>query len=141
LEGQGENVLKDLIEMASYEPLGESSKWQKASLGHKIALYVLCYVIWAALVALAVLSAILIREAYLAMLPVWGPWLMTGIDRFAVLFIVLALLCYVIFLEHYLRRGVVRGQLRARSVRAALWQIPVAAILYLVGVTIRFIVG
>lgn len=117
--------------MASYEPLHDSDDWQELSMAGRVGRIALCYSAWLAFVAWGCLTAILIRQTYLSFLPIWGPFVMTGVDRFSVLMIVIGLLVYVLFIEHYFRRGVVTGKLARRIWRVALWHLPVTALLFL----------
>ncbi|MEX1020218.1 MAG: hypothetical protein WDZ49_11190 [Litorilinea sp.] len=127
--------------MASYEPLHDSREWQEMSLGQRLARYALCYVTWAGFVAVGLYCATLIRGIYLGFLPVWGPWIMNGVDTVAPILIIALLLSYVLFMEHYLRRGVVTQRLGARILRGVLWMVPVTGALYLASIGVPRLLG
>lgn len=120
--------------MASYEPLHDSSKWNELSKPEQVGRFALGYLLWTAFVALGILTASLFRQTYLVMLVLWGPTLPTAINRLDVvfvIFVVVVVLSYVLFMEHYLRRGVVTIRLRQRAVRALIWHVPITVVLFL----------
>ena len=127
--------------MASYEPLHDAAEWQEMSLSQRLGRYALCYVTWAGFVAVGLYCATLIRGVYLGFLPVWGPWIMSGVDLVAPILIIALLLAYVLFMEHYLRRGVQTLRLGARILRGALWVVPITGALYLANLGVPMLLG
>lgn len=127
--------------MAWHEPLHEAREWQELSRGQRVARFALCYLAWAGFVGVGIVCANLILQILWGFLPLWGPWTMRGVNSVAPILIVMLLLAYVLFMEYYLRRGVVTNRLRPRLVRSALWVLPIAALLYLTSVLVPRLLG
>jgi len=93
-------------------------------LQHLLPLYLACYALWLALVAL---GGVLIWEARSAMfaLAVWlhlNPWQVRAIDQFGVVTLGLVWLVAILLLEDYLRKGVIKGRLWSRAARVIVFQ-------------------
>lgn len=97
---------------------------------HQVPLYVACYVLWVAFSALGILTMFSLRDNLLSLLPIVGPWIMGGLDKFGILLLGLVWLAYVIFLEHYLRQGIELKRFWQRVVLIAVIQAGVLAISY-----------
>jgi hypothetical protein len=79
--------------------------------------YAACYVLWFGFCALTVLTLLQLRNAVLSLLPVIGPWVMMGVDKFSFLILGLVALIWMLFIEHYLRTGVELGVFWRRTLR------------------------
>ena len=95
-----------------------------------LPLYLACYLLWFAFSAVTVWTMLQFRNALLGWLPVVGPWVMTAMDKFGVLFLGLFAMGWIFFMEDYLRSGVAAGKLWPRMLRLALIQIIVLAVAY-----------
>lgn len=94
-------------------------------------LYLACYVLWFGFSALTILTILQLRNAVLSLLPVIGPWVMMGVDKFSFLILGLLALIWVLFTEHYLRTGVETGTLWRRALVIAGVQAAVLGFAYL----------
>lgn len=97
---------------------------------NKIGSYILCYLLWFALSGVSVWTALVLRDAILGLLPLTGPWIMSALDKFGILFIGVVVMAWVFFLEGYLRTGVDRGILKQRIIRVGIVQVVILAIVY-----------
>ncbi|MCL5995840.1 MAG: hypothetical protein M1546_07260 [Chloroflexi bacterium] len=79
----------------------------------------LCYSLWLVLSAGVIWLMIQTRLNLLDIVLLFrlGPWLLTTIDRFGILFLGVISMGIIVFLEHYLRTGMQRNQFWTRLVR------------------------
>jgi hypothetical protein len=93
---------------------------------------VLCYGVWLVLSAGIIWLMIegRINLLDLALLLQLGPWVLMAIDRFGILLLGVICLSVIIFLEHYLRTGMLRGQFWPRVGRVLLVELVLLAFTY-----------
>lgn len=127
--------------MASYEPLHDSTEWGQLSVSQRLARYAVCYVAWAGFVGLGVLAMTWAYNTYQGFWPLLGQFFVRGTHNVVFIIIVVILLSYVLFMEHYLRRGTKTGRLKARIIRGALWMVPIAGALYVASVAVPALLG
>lgn len=75
--------------------------------------YGLAYLLWAVTALLGALNVAVIRDTYqkALLLTSWHRYTLNAIDKFATVFLALALIALLIFWEHYYRTGVQQGRL------------------------------
>ncbi len=98
--------------------------------------YLACYAIWLGLSALGVWTLLSVRDALLSMLPIFGPWVMGAVDKYAFVLFGLIFLIWALYTEDALRRSVVKGELRKRALRLAGMQLSALVVVY----TFKFLV-
>lgn len=100
--------------------------------------YIACYVLWIALSALGFTAVLSLRDLLLELVLAVGAnqWVYRAIDRWSLFLIGIAWLGGVIYLETYLRRGVERGGLGRRAVRASVITVVLAGGLFVLNLLV-----
>ncbi|MCS7222814.1 MAG: hypothetical protein RML36_14940 [Anaerolineae bacterium] len=105
----------------------------------RVLIYGLAYLLWAVTALLGALGVAVIRDTYqrALLLTSWHRYTLNAIDKFATVFLALALVVLLIFWEHHYRTGVQRGQLLQRFCLMTAIELGVLFLAHAVGFTLQ----